>query len=55
MNTYTLKDVSVDDVRFGVKAVGNDGTESIVSSYVYPRARQSNLRLHPDSVARRVQ
>jgi hypothetical protein len=36
VNTYTLKDVSVDDVRFGVKAVGNDGTESIVSSYVYP-------------------
>jgi hypothetical protein len=36
VNTYTLKDVSVDDVRFGVKAVGNDGAESIVSSYVYP-------------------
>jgi hypothetical protein len=36
VNTYTLKDVSVDDVRFGVKAVGNDGTESIVSPYVYP-------------------
>jgi Peptidase family M28 len=36
VNTYTLKDVSVDDVRFGVKAVGNDGAESIVSPYVYP-------------------
>ncbi len=36
VNTYTLKDVSVDDVRFGVKAIGNDGAESIVSSYVYP-------------------
>jgi hypothetical protein len=34
--TYTLKDVSVDDVRFGVKAIGNDGTESIVSPYSYP-------------------
>jgi hypothetical protein len=36
VNTYTMKDVSVDDVRFGVKAIGNDGTESMVSSYVYP-------------------
>jgi hypothetical protein len=36
VNTYTLKDVSVDDVRFGVKAIGNDGTESVVSAYVYP-------------------
>ncbi|MGA7235295.1 MAG: hypothetical protein WBY44_06435, partial [Bryobacteraceae bacterium] len=36
VNTYTLKDVSVDDVRFGVKAVGNDGAESLVSPYVYP-------------------
>jgi hypothetical protein len=36
VTTYTFKDVSVDDVRFGVKAIGNDGTESIVSPYVYP-------------------
>ncbi len=36
VNTYTLKDVSVDDVRFGIKAVGADGTESLVSGYVYP-------------------
>jgi len=36
VTTYTLKDVSVDDVRFGVKAIGNDGAESIVSAYAYP-------------------
>lgn len=36
VNTYTLKNVSVDDVRFGVKAIGEDGTESMVSAYVYP-------------------
>jgi hypothetical protein len=36
VTAYTLKDVSVDDVRFGVKAIGNDGTESIVSPYAYP-------------------
>ena len=42
VNTYTLKDVSVDDIRFGVKAIGNDGTESIVAPYVYPdRAKAS--------------
>ena len=33
---YTLKGMSIDDARFGVKAVGNDGTESLVAPYVYP-------------------
>ncbi len=33
---YTLKDVSIDDAKFGVKAIGNDGSESLVSAYVYP-------------------
>jgi hypothetical protein len=36
VTTYTFKDVSIDDVRFGVKAIGADGTESIVSPYAYP-------------------
>jgi hypothetical protein len=36
VTTYTFKDVSVDDVRFGVKAIGADGTESVVSPYAYP-------------------
>ena len=36
MNTYTLKDVSIDDVRFGVKAIGLDGSESLVTPYVNP-------------------
>jgi hypothetical protein len=32
--------VSIDDTKFGVKAIGNDGTESLVAAYVYPpRAR----------------
>jgi hypothetical protein len=40
VTTYTLTDVSVDDVRFGVKAIGNGGTESIASSYTpAPRAK----------------
>jgi hypothetical protein len=36
VNTYTLKDVSVDDVKFGVKAIGVNGTESLVTLYLYP-------------------
>jgi Peptidase family M28 len=47
VNTYTLKDVSVDDVRFGVKAVGNDGTESIVSPYVYPARAKATYDATP--------
>jgi Peptidase family M28 len=47
VNTYTLKDVSVDDVRFGVKAVGNDGTESIVSPYVYPERTKATYDATP--------
>jgi len=40
VNDYTLKDVSIDDVRFGVKAIGVDGTESLVSPYVYPARKK---------------
>jgi hypothetical protein len=33
---FTMKDVSIDDVKFGVKAVGIDGSESMVTPYAYP-------------------
>jgi peptidase M28-like protein len=36
---YTLKDVSIDDVVFGVKAIDKDGNESLVSPYI-PGPRQ---------------
>jgi hypothetical protein len=36
VNQFTLKDVSIDDAKFGVKAIGVDGSESLVSPYVYP-------------------
>jgi|SRR5215469_1239696 len=40
VNQYTLKDVSIDDVVFGVKAVDKDGNESLVTPYVPgPRAK----------------
>lgn len=35
-NEYVLKDVSIDEFRFGVKAIDSDGNESLVSPYVYP-------------------
>ncbi len=36
---YTLENVSIDDVVFGVKAVDKDGNESLVAPYVFrPRA-----------------
>lgn len=33
---YTLKNVNIDDFAFGVSAIGADGQESLVSSYVSP-------------------
>jgi hypothetical protein len=36
VTTFTMKDVSIDDAKFGVKAIGNDGSESLVTPYVYP-------------------
>jgi hypothetical protein len=47
VNAYTLKDVSIDDVRFGVKAVGNNGKESIVSPYVYPQRTKATYDATP--------
>src|ERR1035438_7586180 len=33
---YLMKDVSIDDLKFGVKAMGTNGGESLVTPYVYP-------------------
>lgn len=33
---YTFKGLSIDEWRFGVKAIGNDGSESLVAPYAYP-------------------
>ena len=43
VNTYTLKDVSIDDVKFGVKAIGNNGAESLVTPYVYPPRQKTEI------------
>jgi hypothetical protein len=36
VNSYTLKDVSIDELKFGIKAIGTNGSESLVTAYVYP-------------------
>ena len=40
---YLLKDVSIDDLKFGVKAIGVDGGESIVSAYLYPPRAKAEI------------
>jgi hypothetical protein len=44
VNTYTLKDVSIDDAKFGVKAIGVNGTESLVTAYVYPPRQRTEIQ-----------
>jgi len=43
VTTFTLKDVSIDDVKFGVKAIGSDGGESLVTPYVYPPRQKTEI------------
>ena len=44
---FTLKGVSIDDAKFGVKAIGVDGTESLVTPYVYPPRRKAEIETVP--------
>lgn len=39
VTSFVLKNVSIDDYAFGVSAIGADGQESLVSSYVSPVRR----------------
>ncbi len=41
---FTLKNVSIDDYAFGVSAIGADGNESLVSSYVSGVRRDQPLK-----------
>jgi hypothetical protein len=45
VNTYTLKDVSIDEVKFGVKAIGLDGSESLVTPYAYPPRQKATIEV----------
>jgi hypothetical protein len=33
---YLIKDISIDDLKFGVKAIGTNGGESLVAPFLYP-------------------
>jgi hypothetical protein len=44
---FTLEGVSIDDTKFGVKAIGNDGTESLVAAYVYPPRGKVEYKTEP--------
>jgi hypothetical protein len=42
---FTWKNVSIDDARFGVKAIAPDGSESLVAPYVNAPPRQSEIQV----------
>jgi len=41
---FTLKNVNIDDFSFGVSAIGADGQESLVSSYVSPVRQGTTIK-----------
>jgi hypothetical protein len=43
---YTLPDVSIDDLVFGVKAIDKDGNESLVSAYVQPPRVKRKIEIY---------
>jgi hypothetical protein len=43
VNTFTLKDVSIDDAKFGIKAIGTNGMESLVTAYLYPARQKTEI------------
>jgi hypothetical protein len=43
VNTYTMKDVSIDDLKFGVRAIGANGAESLVTPYAYPPRQKTEI------------
>lgn len=47
VTTFALPNVSIDDYVFGVAAVGADGNESLVSAYVSPVRRMTEVKLVP--------
>ena len=46
VNEYTFKDVSIDDVIFGIKAVDREGNESLVAPYVPPARRRLEIETY---------
>jgi hypothetical protein len=46
VNEYSLPDVSIDDLVFGVKAIDKDGNESLVSPYVQPARVKRKIEVY---------
>ncbi|HTS77193.1 MAG TPA: M20/M25/M40 family metallo-hydrolase [Bryobacteraceae bacterium] len=46
VDQYTLPDVSIDEVVFGVKAVDKDGNESLTAPYVQPPRQKRKLETY---------
>jgi hypothetical protein len=44
VNSYTLKDVSIDDLKFGIRAIGSNGAESLVTPYAYPPRQKTEIQ-----------
>ena len=44
---FVMKDVSIDNVVFGVKAIGQNGAESLVSAYVNPTRARAEYKILP--------
>jgi len=44
VNAYTLKDVSIDDLKFGIRAIGANGAESLVTPYTYPPRQKTEIQ-----------
>jgi hypothetical protein len=42
---YLMKDVSIDDLKFGIKAIGTNGGESLVTPYLYPPRVKAPIEL----------
>jgi hypothetical protein len=47
VNEYKIEGLSIDEVRFGVKAIGEDGTESLVAPYTYPPRQKAQYEAEP--------
>ena len=45
VTAFVLRDVSIDDFVFGVAAISAEGHESVVSAYVAPQRRDSDVKL----------
>jgi len=47
VDEYKLEGMSIDEVRFGVKAIGEDGVESLVAPYAYPPRQKAEYDTEP--------